>query len=200
LLARNRPRFHEDPQVTHYYEPRAIGIVLEPGMTFTIEPMVNSGAPRCASFRRLDRRSRSDHSLSAQWEHTVLVTESGYEVTDAGRGRAPPAEHRGLQRREVDISAGRVPRRRGRFLETLDATLGTGDERVATFAQGAATGDASLKAALQRGERSKVSFGRARMVDASCAGVGQHVMASDVDLVRSADTDAASCIRAPTST
>ena len=72
-------QFHEDPQVLHYGQP-STGIELIPGMTFTIEPMINAG--------RKDTRLLSDnwtvvtrdHSLSAQWEHTILVTENGHEV------------------------------------------------------------------------------------------------------------------------
>lgn len=72
-------QFHEDPQVLHYGQPNT-GIELVPGMTFTIEPMINAG--------RKDTRLLSDnwtvvtrdHSLSAQWEHTILVAENGHEV------------------------------------------------------------------------------------------------------------------------
>lgn len=71
--------FHEDPQVLHYGEP-GTGLELEPGMTFTIEPMVNVGK----RFTRLLPDGwtvvTKDHSLSAQWEHTILVTGDGHEV------------------------------------------------------------------------------------------------------------------------
>ncbi len=71
--------FHEEPQVLHYGTP-GTGLVLEPGMTFTIEPMVNAGK----RFTRLLGDGwtvvTKDHSLSAQWEHTILVTPDGFEV------------------------------------------------------------------------------------------------------------------------
>ncbi len=71
--------FHEDPQVLHYGEPDT-GLELEPGMTFTIEPMVNAGKRQVKLLRDGWTVVTKDHSLSAQWEHTVLVTENGHEV------------------------------------------------------------------------------------------------------------------------
>jgi methionyl aminopeptidase len=71
--------FHEDPQVLHYGEP-GTGLVLEPGMTFTIEPMVNAGKRQVKVLPDGWTVVTKDHSLSAQWEHTVLVTETGHEV------------------------------------------------------------------------------------------------------------------------
>lgn len=71
--------FHEDPQVLHYGTPNS-GIPLEPGMTFTIEPMVNAGKRHVKLLPDEWTVVTKDHSLSAQWEHTVLVTESAYEV------------------------------------------------------------------------------------------------------------------------
>jgi len=70
-------RFHEEPQVLHYGRP-GTGLVLQPGMTFTIEPMINAGKHPVKLLA--DGWTVKDHSLSAQWEHTVLVTEDGYEV------------------------------------------------------------------------------------------------------------------------
>ena len=71
--------FHEDPQVLHYGQP-GTGVELKAGMTFTIEPMVNAGK----RFTKLlpDKWTvvTKDHRLSAQWEHTILVTDNGYEV------------------------------------------------------------------------------------------------------------------------
>ncbi|HEX9181215.1 MAG TPA: type I methionyl aminopeptidase [Burkholderiales bacterium] len=81
-------RFHEDPQVLHYGRPGQ-GMMLEPGMIFTVEPMINAGK---AGIRQLADGwtiVTKDHSLSAQWEHTVLVTDSGYEVLTVSSG-APP--------------------------------------------------------------------------------------------------------------
>lgn len=71
--------FHEDPQVLHYGKP-GTGMVLEPGMTFTIEPMVNAGRRHVKLLRDGWTVVTKDHSLSAQWEHTVLVTDDGHEV------------------------------------------------------------------------------------------------------------------------
>jgi methionyl aminopeptidase len=71
--------FHEDPQVLHYGTP-GTGLTLAPGMTFTVEPMINAGKRH---VKRLPDRwtvVTKDHSLSAQWEHTVLVSEAGHEV------------------------------------------------------------------------------------------------------------------------
>lgn len=70
---------HEEPQILHYGEAKT-GMELVPGMIFTIEPMINAGK----RFTRLlpDKWTvvTKDHSLSAQWEHTILVTEDGHEV------------------------------------------------------------------------------------------------------------------------
>lgn len=71
--------FHDDPQVLHYGK-RNTGLALKAGMIFTIEPMINVGK---ADTRLLPDQwtvVTKDHSLSAQWEHTILVTETGYEV------------------------------------------------------------------------------------------------------------------------
>jgi methionyl aminopeptidase len=81
-------RFHEDPQVLHYGHPGQ-GLRLEPGMIFTVEPMINAGK---AAIRQLADGwtiVTKDHSLSAQWEHTVLVTDSGYEVLTVSDGSRP---------------------------------------------------------------------------------------------------------------
>jgi methionyl aminopeptidase len=71
--------FHEEPQVLHYGKP-GTGLVLEPGMTFTIEPMVNAGNRQVKLLRDGWTVVTKDHSLSAQWEHTILVTPTGHEV------------------------------------------------------------------------------------------------------------------------
>ncbi len=75
--------FHEDPQVLHYGDP-GTGFELAPGMTFTIEPMVNAGKRHVRLLPDGWTVITRDHSLSAQWEHTVLVTETGYEVLTLG--------------------------------------------------------------------------------------------------------------------
>jgi methionyl aminopeptidase len=71
--------YHEDPQVLHYGEP-GTGLELKTGMTFTIEPMVNAGKRHVRLLPDGWTVITKDHSLSAQWEHTILVTDSGYEV------------------------------------------------------------------------------------------------------------------------
>ena len=71
--------FHEAPQVLHYGKP-GTGLELEPGMTFTIEPMINAGARHVRLLPDDWTVVTRDHSLSAQWEHTILITESGNEV------------------------------------------------------------------------------------------------------------------------
>jgi methionyl aminopeptidase len=75
--------YHEDPQVLHYGRP-GTGLELYEGMTFTIEPMINAGR---RDVRLLDDQwtvVTRDQSLSAQWEHTILVTDSGFEVLTLG--------------------------------------------------------------------------------------------------------------------
>ncbi len=72
-------KFHEDPQVLHYGTP-GTGLVLEPGMTFTIEPMINAGKRQVKLLKDGWTVVTKDHSLSAQWEHTILVTDTGHEV------------------------------------------------------------------------------------------------------------------------
>jgi methionyl aminopeptidase len=79
--------FHEDPQVLHYGKP-GTGMELVPGMTFTIEPMINAGKPDIRLLPDNWTVVTRDHSLSAQWEHTVLVTEAGYEILTLPNGAA----------------------------------------------------------------------------------------------------------------
>jgi methionyl aminopeptidase len=75
--------FHEDPQVLHYGTP-GTGLELREGMTFTVEPMINAGKRHTRLLADGWTVVTKDHSLSAQWEHTVLVTASGYEVLTLG--------------------------------------------------------------------------------------------------------------------
>ncbi len=82
--------YHEDPQVLHYGEP-GTGDLLKPGMTFTIEPMVNAGKRHVRLLGDGWTVVTKDHSLSAQWEHTCLVTENGVEVLTLGEGSKRPA-------------------------------------------------------------------------------------------------------------
>ncbi|QGU33911.1 type I methionyl aminopeptidase [Thermochromatium tepidum] len=75
--------FHEDPQVLHYGKPGE-GLRLKPGMCFTIEPMVNAGKRFIKVLPDGWTVVTKDRSLSAQWEHTVLVTETGHEILTLG--------------------------------------------------------------------------------------------------------------------
>ncbi|MDX1733403.1 MAG: type I methionyl aminopeptidase [Halioglobus sp.] len=80
--------FHEDPQVLHYGR-KGTGLVLEPGMTFTIEPMINAGK----RHTRLNKKdgwtvTTADGRLSAQWEHTIAVTDDGCEVLTRRSGES----------------------------------------------------------------------------------------------------------------
>lgn len=72
-------QFHEEPQVLHYGQANT-GIELVPGMTFTIEPMINAGRKETRLLSDNWTVVTRDHSLSAQWEHTILVTDDGHEV------------------------------------------------------------------------------------------------------------------------
>jgi methionyl aminopeptidase len=71
--------FHEEPQVLHFGKS-GTGLKLETGMIFTIEPMINAGAADTKLLSDGWTTITKDHKLSAQWEHTVLVTETGYEI------------------------------------------------------------------------------------------------------------------------
>jgi methionyl aminopeptidase len=77
--------FHEDPQIMHWGEP-GTGIELEPGMCFTVEPMINAGRRETRELPDRWTVVTRDHSLSAQWEHTVLVTDSGHEILTLRNG------------------------------------------------------------------------------------------------------------------
>lgn len=86
-------QFHEDPQVLHYGK-RGTGLKLKPGMIFTVEPMINAGK---AAIRHLPDGwtiTTKDNSLSAQWEHTILVTEDGHEVLTLSAGAPPKPTYR----------------------------------------------------------------------------------------------------------
>lgn len=81
--------FHEEPQILHYGKPGTLA-ELAPGMTFTIEPMINAGRRDIKELGDGWTIVTRDRSLSAQWEHTVLVTETGYEVLTLSAGSPPP--------------------------------------------------------------------------------------------------------------
>lgn len=82
-------KFHEDPQVLHYGKP-GTGLKLQQGMMFTIEPMINAGKRDIRQMGDGWTIVTKDRSLSAQWEHTILVTADGYEVMTVSAGSPPP--------------------------------------------------------------------------------------------------------------
>ena len=83
--------FHQDPQILHYGRP-GTGEKLEAGMTFTIEPMINAGKRDIRTMPDQWTVKTKDRSLSAQWEHTLLVTHKGVEVLTWSEGSNPPPE------------------------------------------------------------------------------------------------------------
>ena len=83
--------FHEEPQVLHYGKPGTLD-ELKAGMTFTIEPMINAGKRDIKEMGDGWTIVTKDRSLSAQWEHTILVTETGYEVLTLSAGSPPIPE------------------------------------------------------------------------------------------------------------
>lgn len=84
-------RFHEEPQVLHYGRPGTLE-ELVPGMIFTVEPMINAGRREIKEMKDGWTIVTKDRSLSAQWEHTVLVTETGVEVLTVSAGTPPAPE------------------------------------------------------------------------------------------------------------
>lgn len=82
--------FHEDPQVLHYDADDG-GVILKPGMTFTIEPMVNAGSYHIRTMKDGWTVKTKDHSLSAQYEHTIAVTETGCEIFTLRKDDTIPA-------------------------------------------------------------------------------------------------------------
>jgi methionyl aminopeptidase len=82
--------YHEDPQVLHYGKP-GTGLELTAGMTFTIEPMINAGRRDVRLLPDGWTVVTKDQSLSAQWEHTILVTGDGFEVLTLGASVDVPA-------------------------------------------------------------------------------------------------------------
>ena len=81
-------KFHEDPQVLHYGRPGTLD-QLKAGMVITIEPMLNAGRREIKELGDGWAIVTKDHSLSAQWEHTVLVTPTGYEVLTLSANSPP---------------------------------------------------------------------------------------------------------------
>jgi len=74
--------FHGDPFIFHYARPEK-GMLMLPNMVFTIEPMINTGSYKCKTLADKWTTITIDNSLSAQWEHTILVTETGHEILTA---------------------------------------------------------------------------------------------------------------------
>ncbi len=87
-------KFHEEPQVLHYGKP-GTGTQLEAGMTFTIEPMINAGKAAISELSDGWTIVTRDRSLSAQWEHTLVVTADGFEVLTASAGSPQPYSQAG---------------------------------------------------------------------------------------------------------
>lgn len=94
-------KFHEEPQVLHYGRPGTLERLVE-GMTFTVEPMINAGRREIRELADGWTIVTKDHSLSAQWEHTVLVTADGYEILTQSVGTPPPPA---MVRRGVETAA-----------------------------------------------------------------------------------------------
>ena len=85
-------KFHEEPQILHYGRP-GTGMKIQAGMIFTVEPMINAGKKDIRMLGDGWTVVTADHSLSAQWEHTVLVTDDGFEVLTLSEGSpATPAQ------------------------------------------------------------------------------------------------------------
>ena len=82
--------FHEEPQVLHYDADDG-GVVLQPGMTFTVEPMLNAGDYRIRTMKDGWTVKTKDRSLSAQYEHTIVVTENGCEILTLRKDDTIPA-------------------------------------------------------------------------------------------------------------
>jgi methionyl aminopeptidase len=83
-------KFHEEPQILHYGKPGQ-GLPLKEGMIFTVEPMINAGKKDIRMLGDGWTVVTADHSLSAQWEHTVLVTADGFDVLTVSAGSPAPA-------------------------------------------------------------------------------------------------------------
>ncbi len=81
--------FHEDPQVLHYAAPELKKIILKKGMAFTIEPMINMGKPTVKVLPDKWTVVTKDRKLSAQWEHTLVVTKTGYEIMTLKENEVP---------------------------------------------------------------------------------------------------------------
>jgi methionyl aminopeptidase len=83
-------KFHEEPQVLHYYSSEIKDLLLRPGMIFTIEPMINAGKRHIKVLPDKWTVVTKDHKPSAQWEHTLLVTETGVDILTLGEDERQP--------------------------------------------------------------------------------------------------------------
>jgi methionyl aminopeptidase len=83
-------QFHSDLQIHHYYEPKA-RTIMRPGMTFTIEPMISMGSWRHVMWDDDWTAVTADGKRTAQFEHTILVTDDGADVLTGGPGAVSPA-------------------------------------------------------------------------------------------------------------
>lgn len=81
--------FHEEPQVLHHASPELKKIILKPGMAFTIEPMINLGKEEVKVLPDNWTVVTKDRKLSAQWEHTLVVTKTGYEIFTLKENEVP---------------------------------------------------------------------------------------------------------------
>ena len=81
-------KFHEEPQILHYGKAGS-GMTMQAGMIFTVEPMINAGKKDIRMLGDGWTVVTADHSLSAQWEHTVLVTDVGFEVLTVSASTPP---------------------------------------------------------------------------------------------------------------
>ena len=177
-------QFHEEPQVLHYGRP-GTGLQLAPGMVFTIEPMINAGRAAIRSLADGWTIVTADHSLSAQWEHTVAVTNDGFEVLTVvrparRRPRVEPFVRAALDARGAPAGGPRppLPRRARRGARVAPRGIRTrAPTRRASSASPRGPSIASSR-------RSGASSPRRRISHWS----------------PSAATDAASCSRIPTST
>jgi methionyl aminopeptidase len=83
-------QFHTDLQILHYSDPRGDGVIMRPGMTFTIEPMITLGTWQHRMWDDDWTAVTVDGKRTAQFEHTILVTEDGYDVLTGGEGAVSP--------------------------------------------------------------------------------------------------------------
>ena len=121
--------FHDEPNIVHFGRPGE-GIVLKPGMFFTVEPMINLGRPHVKVLSDGWTAVTRDRSLSAQFEHTVGVTDNGVEVFTFSPGRASQAALPALTSIYRNL-----PRRGDNHLDKADAISSSALDRAADWAK-----------------------------------------------------------------